>query len=75
VFAVGHRAAGYLTGHTVGKVLKVRPNLSLLLFASVRHDIDLLISIAEHRRSAPPHHPHHPFIPVTFLHGKKLLAS
>jgi hypothetical protein len=73
VFAVGHRAAGYLTGRTVGKVLKVRPNLSLLLFASVRHDIDLLISIAEHRRSPPPLIIL--FIPVTFLHGKKLLAS
>jgi hypothetical protein len=71
VFAVGHRAAGYLTGHTVGKVQKVRPNLSLLLFASVRHDIDLLISIAEHRRSPPLIL----FITVTFLHGKKLLAS
>jgi len=56
VFAVGHFAAGYLTSRTVGKVLKVSPNPSLLLLAFVIQYIDILIPRLEYRGSTPAHH-------------------
>lgn len=72
MYAVGHLAAGYLTGRAAGKALKVTPNLSLLFLASVVPDIDILIPWLEHRG------PTHSlilfiilFIPVLLLSGKK----
>jgi hypothetical protein len=72
MYAVGHLAVGYLTGRAVGKLLKVNPNISLLLLASVIPDIDLLIPGLEHRG---PTHSLIIFlillIPSILLHGKK----
>ena len=49
MYAVGHLALGYLTGRAAGKHLKVNPNISLLLLASVIPDIDILLPGLEHR--------------------------
>jgi hypothetical protein len=72
VYAVGHLALGYLTGRATGKLLKVNPNISLLLLASVIPDIDILIPGVEHRG------PTHSLIisvtlliPALLLYGKK----
>ncbi len=74
MFAVGHLAAGYLIGRVAGDGLKVRPNLSLLFFAAVIPDVDLLIPGVEHRG------PTHSlilctllFLPVLLLTGKTAL--
>jgi len=74
MFAVGHLAAGYLIGRVAGKVLNVRPNLSLLFLAAVIPDIDLLIPSVEHRG------PTHSlivfillFLPVLLLAGTKAI--
>jgi hypothetical protein len=59
---------GYLSGKAAGKLLKVNPNISLLLLASVIPDIDILIPGVEHRGPT-----HSLIISVTLLIPTRLL--
>ncbi|MCW4015792.1 MAG: metal-dependent hydrolase [Candidatus Bathyarchaeota archaeon] len=49
MYAVGHFALGYLSGKVASRFLGVELNLSLIFFASVFPDIDIVIPFLEHR--------------------------
>jgi len=49
MYSVGHLAFGYLFGRASSKLLNVNVNVSLLFFASILPDVDLLIPGVEHR--------------------------
>ncbi|MCD6528839.1 metal-dependent hydrolase [Candidatus Bathyarchaeota archaeon] len=73
MYAVGHIAIGYLTGKSLGKTLKVKPNLPLIFIASIAPDIDILIPGLTHRG------PTHSiiiltllFLPLFTIYGRKI---
>jgi len=72
-FAVGHLAAGYLTGKATSKLLNVNVSIPLLFVVSTIPDIDLLIPVLQHRG------PTHSlliisllFLPIFMVYGKRV---
>jgi membrane-bound metal-dependent hydrolase YbcI (DUF457 family) len=52
VFAIGHLALGYLLGKTSARLLKLTPNIPLILLLSVIPDVDIILEhfgFFEHR--------------------------
>jgi membrane-bound metal-dependent hydrolase YbcI (DUF457 family) len=52
VFAIGHLALGYLLGKTSARLLKLTPNIPLILLLSVVPDVDIILEhfgLFEHR--------------------------
>ena len=49
MFAVGHMAIAYLLGKGSGKLLRVSPNIPLLLVLSILPDLDILVGSSFHR--------------------------
>ena len=66
MFAIGHFALGYLTGKGSSKAAKTKPNLQLLLVASVLPDVDLVLQVVNDRLFMH-RGPTHSIITVTVL--------